>query len=230
MTQPLCIVVGVGPGNGAAFVQRFSNEGYRVAALARKTALTAQLAGELENVTAFECDVSQPESITGAFATIKEQLGPCQTLVYNAGAAAWGNVEEISVADFELAWQVNTRGCLIAAQRVIPDMVQAGDGNILVIGATAAMRGGAQFTAFAASKAAQRSLSQSMARHLGPKGVHVAYFVIDGVIDLPRTRERYPEKPDDFYYVCSSSKCVKSPCVGSDICPGQPGQPGQPGC
>ena len=78
-------------------------------------------------------------------------------------------------------------------------MVSAGHGQIMVIGATASLRGGANFTAFASAKSAQRSLAQSMARDLGPKGIHVGYFIIDGIIDLERTRDFFQDKPDDFF-------------------------------
>ena len=101
--------------------------------------------------------------------------------------------------DLETSWRVNTLGCVIAAKQVIPAMRQAGAGNIDVIGATASLRGGARAAPFASSKAAQRSLAQSMARHLGPDGIHVAYVIIDGVIDLERTRTHMPDKPDDFF-------------------------------
>jgi NAD(P)-dependent dehydrogenase (short-subunit alcohol dehydrogenase family) len=82
---------------------------------------------------------------------------------------------------------------------VIPAMKERGQGAIVVIGATASLRGGARTTGFASAKAAQRSLAQSMARGLGPAGIHVSYVVIDGVIDLERTRSRMPDHPDDFF-------------------------------
>jgi len=82
---------------------------------------------------------------------------------------------------------------------VLPDMRTAGSGNIVVIGATASKRGGANFAAFASGKAAQYNLAQSMARHLDPERIHVSYVIIDGVVDLERTRKRLPDKPDEFF-------------------------------
>ena len=99
----------------------------------------------------------------------------------------------------EQAWRVNVLGCLTASQSVVPGMIEGGGGAVVVIGATASWRGGARATAFASAKAAQRSLAQSLARHLGPQGVHVGYVIIDGVIDIPRTRARLADKPDEFF-------------------------------
>ncbi len=90
-------------------------------------------------------------------------------------------------------------GTLLASRQVIPAMKRAGRGSIVIVGATASLRGGAKFAAFASAKAAQRSLAQAMARHLWPSGIHVALLIIDGAVDLPRTREMMPDKPDSFF-------------------------------
>ena len=199
MTKPVCAVVGVGPGNGAAFARRFSAEGYAVALLARGRALTDELASTLPDSRAYECDVSDGEAIATAFASIREDLGEVEVLLYNAGSGMWGSVEEIGADDLETAWRINALGSFVAAQQVIPAMKSAGRGAIVFVGATASLRGGAKFAAFASAKAAQRNLAQSMARHLWPEGIHVALLIIDGVIDLARTREMMPDKPDSFF-------------------------------
>jgi NAD(P)-dependent dehydrogenase (short-subunit alcohol dehydrogenase family) len=111
----------------------------------------------------------------------------------------WGSVEEISPEDFEFAWRINAFGAFIAARQVIPQMKAAGHGTLVLIGATASRRGGAKTAAFAAAKAAQRSLAESMARSLGPLGIHVALLVIDGVIDSPQARSQLLGKPDTFF-------------------------------
>lgn len=196
---PVCAVVGVGPGNGTALARRFAAEGHAVALLARTTATTEPLAAALPHARAFACDVTDPASITAAFASIAAELGPVETLLYNAGPGTWGTVEETTAEQLEQAWRVNALGLLLAAQQVIPAMKEAGRGMILVTGATASRRGAARFTAFAAAKAAQRSLAQSMARHLGPQGIHVALLVVDGVVDLPYTRQMMPDQPDAFF-------------------------------
>jgi NAD(P)-dependent dehydrogenase (short-subunit alcohol dehydrogenase family) len=199
MSKPVCAVVGVGPGNGAAFARRFADEGFAVARLARTSGLTSAIADELPGSRAYTCDVTDPSSIERAFEAIRRELGEVDVLVYNAGSGVWGSIEEITTADLELAFRVNASGLLTCARAVIPAMKAKGRGNIVVIGATASRRGGAKTAAFAPAKAAQRSLTESMARHLWPAGIHVALVIIDGVVDLPRTRERMKDKPDSFF-------------------------------
>ncbi len=199
MTKPVCAVVGVGPGNGAAFARRFSAEGCAVALLARGRALTDELASTLPDARAYACDVGDGAAIAQAFESIRSDLGEVEVLIYNAGSGMWGTVEEVGGDDLETAWRINALGSFLAAQQVIPAMKKAGRGAIMIVGATASLRGGAKFAAFASAKAAQRSLAQSMARHLWPAGIHVALLIIDGVIDLARTREMMPDKPDSFF-------------------------------
>ena len=199
MSKPICAVVGVGPGNGAALARRFSREGYAVALLARSTGFSEQLASELGDARAFECDASRPDSVEQAFSRIAEEMGEVDALVYNAGSGTWGSIEEIDAETFEMSWRVNALGALVAVQKVAPAMKRKGGGDIIFIGATASRRGGAKTAAFASAKAAQRSLAESMARHLWPEGIHVALVIIDGVVDLPRTREQMPDKPDSFF-------------------------------
>jgi NADP-dependent 3-hydroxy acid dehydrogenase YdfG len=199
MSKPVCVVVGVGPGNGASFARAFAGAGYAVALLARSTETTEELAGELADARAYSCDVTDNAAIERVFAAIADQMGPVDCMIYNAGSGVWGSVDEVTVDGFEKAWQINARGLLVAAKQVMPAMVEAGRGNIVVVGATASLRGGAKFTAFASAKAAQRNLTQSIARHLWPRGVHVSLLIIDGVVDLERTRQMMPDKSDDFF-------------------------------
>jgi NAD(P)-dependent dehydrogenase (short-subunit alcohol dehydrogenase family) len=197
--KPVCAVVGVGPGNGAALARRFAAEGWALALLARGTGTTAPLAATLADARAYECDAGDAGSVERAFAAVRRELGEIDVLVYNAGSGVFGTVEQISPADFERAWRVNALGALVACQQVIPEMKRAGRGSIVFIGATASRRGGAKTAAFAPAKAAQRSLAESLARHLWPAGIHVALIVVDGVVDLPRTREQLRDKPDSFF-------------------------------
>lgn len=187
MAQPVCAIVGIGPKNGAAFARRFDAAGYRVALLSRSTAFSALLAEELSDARAYTCDASRPESVEQAFAQAQSELGPVDTLIYNAGGGSWRTVEEISADEFEQGWRVNALGALVASQQVIPAMKESRAGNIVFVGATASLRGRPKTTGFAAAKAAQRSLAQSMAKHLGPHGIHVALLIIDGMIDAPGT-------------------------------------------
>src|SRR6185436_6293890 len=140
-------------------------------------------------------DVTDPAAVTAAVERVRAELGAPSVLVHNAGNAVFGSLLDVNEASFESAWRVNTYALFLLARAVVPDMQAAGRGAILVTGATASLRGGAAFAAFASAKAAQRVLAQSMARSLGPKGIHVAYVVVDGVIDMPATRGFFKDKP-----------------------------------
>jgi NAD(P)-dependent dehydrogenase (short-subunit alcohol dehydrogenase family) len=199
MDKPVCVVTGVGPGNGAAIARRFAQDGHALALLARSTPYATALAAELDEARAYACDVGNETSVAATFARIVEELGPVETLVCNAGSGIWGDVEHISPADFEATWRVNALGTLLAAQQVIPGMRQRDRGNIIIVGATASRRGGVRSAAFAPAKAAQRSLAESMARSWWPAGIHVALVISDGVVDLERTRKAMPDKPDSFF-------------------------------
>lgn len=197
--RPVCVVLGVGPGNGAAIARRFAEDGYQVALLARSRTYTDALAHELANARAYSCDAADPGSIKKSFAQICRDMGEIDVLVYNAGSGIWGSIEDVSAADMEAAWRINVLGAFTAVREIIPQMKQRAAGSIVFIGATASRRGAAGTAAFAQAKAAQRTLAESMARHLWPAGIHVALVIIDGIVDIPRARERMPDKPDSFF-------------------------------
>jgi NAD(P)-dependent dehydrogenase (short-subunit alcohol dehydrogenase family) len=199
MTKPVCVIVGVGPGNGASFARKFRQQGYQVVILARNEAYLAELSRQLDGAPFYSCDVTNVSQVEAVFQNILRQFGEVDTLIYNAGAGQFKNVEDTTVEEFERSWQINALGCFVACKQLLPAMIDAGRGNFVVIGATASLRGSAKAAPFASAKAAQRSLAQSMARHLGPKGIHVSYVIVDGVIDLPRTRKHLVEKPDEFF-------------------------------
>lgn len=199
MSKPVCVVVGVGPGNGAAIARRFHASGYTVALLARSTELTSKLAQELEGAKAYACDVTSEASMNEAFAAIAKDMPPIDVLVYNAGSGVFGTIEDVAAKDFEASWRTNALGAFFAAKHVVGPMKKAGHGAIVFIGATASRRGNVKTVAFAPAKAAQRSLAESMARALWPAGIHVALVIVDGVVDLPRTRKAMPDKPDAFF-------------------------------
>lgn len=195
----VAVIAGAGPGNGAALARRFADAGYRIALLSRDAShlspLTAAIAGSL----AITCDVSDRAAVAAAFDRVREALGPVDALLYNAGSGSFADVQSITFEQFEQAWRINAFGALLCARQVMPDMTQRGAGDIIFIGATASRRGGRNSAAFAPAKAAQRSLAESMARHLWPKGIHVALIVIDGIVDLPRTRAAMPDRADDSF-------------------------------
>ncbi|WP_295444454.1 SDR family NAD(P)-dependent oxidoreductase [uncultured Thiodictyon sp.] len=199
MKVPVCVIVGAGPGNGAAFARAFSGAGYHIALLARGRDNLDALVSEIADARAYTYDATDPADAQRVFAAIREDLGAPQVLIYNASSRAFGDLDATSPDVFENAWRVNAYGCLLAAQQVVPAMRAAGLGNIVVIGATASLKGAAGFVAFAAAKAAQRSLAQSLARQLGPEGIHVSYVIIDAVVDTPGSRAMLPEAPDGFF-------------------------------
>lgn len=198
-TTPVCLVTGVGAGTGAAVCRRFAREGYRVAMLARSPERLAEFEQEIPGTIAFPTDVTDEAAIRATLARVRAELGPVRVLVHNAGNASFGDLLNVTVEKFTQAWQINALALFVLSQEVAPDMIAAGGGTIIVTGATASLRGGAAFAAFAPAKAAQRSLAQSMARLLGPKGVHVAYVVIDGVIDMPLTRSFMADAPKESF-------------------------------
>lgn len=199
MSEPVCVISGVGPGTGSALVRRFSQGGYRVAMLARSAERLAGLAGEVPSAKAYVCDVSNMSQVDSTLEVIEREMGAPSVLIHNAVGGAWGTFMEIDPAVLNANFQVNTMGLLYLARRVAPAMVAAGRGAIVVTGNTSAQRGRANFAGFAPTKAAQRILAEAMARDLSPKGVHVAYIVIDAVIDVPWARQRFKDKPDDFF-------------------------------
>ncbi|MCG8433378.1 MAG: SDR family NAD(P)-dependent oxidoreductase [Gammaproteobacteria bacterium] len=199
MTKKICAIAGVGPGNGAAISRKFSEQGYTIALLARSRGFLDELTDELGDAKAYVCDVGDEQSVNSAFAEIRREMGTIDTLIYNAGSGHFRNIDEASAADFETDWRVNALGLFLATREVLNDMVKNDSGNIIAIGATASLIGRAGFAPFASAKAAQYNLLQSMARYLWPTGIHVAYVVIDGIIDLEQTKRAMPDKSDEFF-------------------------------
>jgi NAD(P)-dependent dehydrogenase (short-subunit alcohol dehydrogenase family) len=167
--------------------------------LARSADALAALEDAIPGARAFPTDVADVAAVRATFARVRRELGPVRVLLHNAGSAAFGDVLDVTVEAFEQAWRVNALALLVCGQEAARDMLAAGGGAIVVTGATASLRGGVPFAAFAPAKAAQRSLAQSMARRLGPEGIHVAYVIVDGVIDIPLTRQLLPDRPHDAF-------------------------------
>ncbi|MFK4508525.1 SDR family NAD(P)-dependent oxidoreductase [Bradyrhizobium daqingense] len=197
--KPIAIVTGVGPGTGAAIVKRFSAGGFRIIALARSAELINRLAQELPDVHAVTCDVSEEAQVRTAVADLKRRFGAADVLIHNAVGGGWGSFREIDPKMLKGNFEVNVMGLLYLAREVAPDMIDRGKGAILVTGNTSSIRGKANFAGFAPTKAAQRILAESIAREVGPLGVHVSYVLIDAVIDTPRMRARMSDKPDEFF-------------------------------
>ena len=194
-TKPLALVTGVGPGTGAAVARRFAEGGYRVAMLARDKARLAALEKEIPDSIAVPCDVTDSAVLERAVGAV----GQPKVVVHNAVGGAFGTFLNVDAEMLQRNFQTNTMALFHLARLTAPAMVAAGEGAIIVTGNTSAQRGRANFAGFAPTKAAQRILAESLARDLGPKGVHVAYLVIDAVIDVPWQRQRIPDAKDDFF-------------------------------
>jgi NAD(P)-dependent dehydrogenase (short-subunit alcohol dehydrogenase family) len=196
--KPLAIITGVGPGTGAAMARRFHDGGYRVAMIARNAERLGELEKQLPDSFAVPCDVSDIASLLATLDGIEQRAGAPKVVIHNAVGGAFGSFLDIKPEILERNFQVNVMALLYLARWAAPKMTADG-GALICTGNTSALRGKASFAGFAPTKAAQRILAESIAREMGPKGVHVAYIVIDAVIDLAWTRERYKDKGDDFF-------------------------------
>jgi len=199
MTRTVALVTGVGPGTGSAIVRRFAQGPYEVAMIARSGERLRELARDIPGTHAFAADVTDTHQMGEVLGRITRELGAPEVVIHNAVGGAFGNFQEIDPAVLERNFQVNVMALLHLVRRTAPAMIEAGRGAIVVTGNTSALRGKANFAGFAPSKAAQRVLTESIARELGPKGIHVAYVVIDAVIDVEWTRKMRPDAPDDFF-------------------------------
>src|SRR2546422_5764221 len=199
MPNPVVVVAGVGPGTGAAIARRFSRGGYAVAMLARSRDRLIALEREIEGARAYPCDVTDEAALQRTLDAVSAEQGTPKVLVHNAVGGTFGNFLDIDPEVLNRNFQINTMALLHLARRLAPAMVEAGAGAIITSGNTSALRGKPRFAGFAPTKAAQRILAEAIARDLGPKGVHVAYVLIDAVIDLEWTRKMFPDAADEFF-------------------------------
>lgn len=198
LRQPrsVTVILGVGPGLGAALAERFATGGHALALLSRSEKKREVVVNELlasgNTVRSYDCDAGDPDSVSATFVRIRSTLGNPTALIYNAGGYAPGGILKIDPEVFESAWRVSCYGGFLAAREVLPAMLEAGAGTILFTGATAALRGAAGFAGLAVGKFGLRALAQSLAREFGPEGIHVAHVIIDGQISTPSARQRQP--------------------------------------
>jgi NADP-dependent 3-hydroxy acid dehydrogenase YdfG len=195
-TKKVAVVVGVGAGLGNALAQRFAKE-YAVALVARDVDKLARFAKEIENdggsALVVSADVSKPGDIESAFARISAELGNVDVLLYNAAMRPFGRLMETKPSTFENTWRVTAFGAFLCAQQVVPAMLAKKEGVIIITGATAGIKPFPTSAAFGPAKFAVRGLAQVMARDLQPQGIHVAYVNVDGAIDMPAIRQRFPQ-------------------------------------
>jgi NAD(P)-dependent dehydrogenase (short-subunit alcohol dehydrogenase family) len=199
MSDRVAAVLGVGPGLGAAVARRFAGEGFGVALMARKESVAdvrEEIEGGRGTALSVSADATDPDSVARAFERVRGELGDPEVFVYNAGAFQMGGILDLSPEQFDECFRANCAGAFYAAQQVLPAMVEAGGGTVLLTGASAALRGKANFSALAVGKFGLRALAQSMAREFGPQGVHVSHVIVDGQINTPRMREMSPDRED----------------------------------
>jgi NAD(P)-dependent dehydrogenase (short-subunit alcohol dehydrogenase family) len=198
-SKSVAVVVGVGPGLGASLARRFAAK-YAVAINARTTEYLSTLANDIRGhggvALEAQADVGNPDEVRRAFAQIRTQLGEPQILLFNAAAGPLGNVTEVTAEQFANCMRVNALGAFLCAKECASGMVARGSGVILFTGATAGVKAGARSIAFGPGNFAKRGLAQSLARDLGPKGIHVAWINIDGGIDLPNRLRPNMSKED----------------------------------
>ena len=181
----VALIVGVGPGLGAAIARRFAREGFRIALIARNPEFIGELAQELsspeQSALAIAADASRPAELIAAIARVRAELGSISLLVHNASSSSGDGLLGTSAAEFEATWRIAALGAFVCARETGPDMIAAGEGAMIFTGATSSVRGG-DWLAFSSAKFALRGLAQSLARELWPRGIHVAHIIVDGLI------------------------------------------------
>ena len=200
--RPVAVVAGAGEGLGFALGRRFAQAGYHVALAARSADRLARLAGEIvragHKAFAAPADLREEQEVIALFDALESGHGPVEVAVFNAGANFRAPIRETPADMFEKIWRLGCYAGFLFGREAARRMAPRGKGTILFTGATASIRGGSHFAAFAAAKNGLRAVAQSMARELGPKGIHVAHVVIDGMIDSAATRARFPERVKDL--------------------------------
>jgi NAD(P)-dependent dehydrogenase (short-subunit alcohol dehydrogenase family) len=199
------VIAGVGPGLGESIARRFAAAGCRVGLFARSGNYLQELAADLAETPgeglAVETDLRDPAAIEAGFEAVRDAFGPVDVLVHHASAAGWDGLLEIDPGAFERSLDVGPRAALHTAREAASDMV--GDdndgGTIVFTGATTSVRGREGAIGFSASKFAIRGMAESMARELGPEGVHVAHVVLDGMILTPAVENAGPDRPREDY-------------------------------
>ena len=199
MSKKVALVTGVGPGTGSSIARRFSDGGYKVAMIARDKERLKSLEDELEDSKGYSCELRNQEYLNSTIDNIIKDFGYPDVFIHNAVRGTRGNFLEFTSEELQSNFDINVIALHRIAQKVAPEMIKKAKGAIIVTGNTSAHRGKANFGGTASTKAAQKILTESFARFLNPKGIHVAYITIDAAIDLEWTRKAWPDKPDDFF-------------------------------
>ena len=196
--NPVAVVIGAGDATGGAIARRFARGGYTVCAVRRSLdklqPLLEQIRADGGQAHGFATDARKEEEVVALFEQVERDIGPVEVFVFNIGANVPSSILEETARKYYKVWEMACFGGFLTAREAAKRMAPRGKGTLLFTGATASLRGGANFAAFAGAKHALRALAQSMARELGPKGLHVAHVVIDGAIDTEFIRENFPER------------------------------------
>jgi len=195
---PVALVIGAGDATGGAIAKRFARGGYTVCATRRSLDKLEVLLDEIRaaggQAHGFASDARKEEEVVALFEDIEQRIGPIEVLVFNIGANVPSSILEETARKYFKIWEMACLAGFLNAKEAAKRMVTRGKGTIIFTGATASLRGSANFAAFAGAKHALRALAQSMARELGVRGIHVAHVVVDGAIDTEFIRENFPER------------------------------------
>jgi NAD(P)-dependent dehydrogenase (short-subunit alcohol dehydrogenase family) len=194
-SNQVALLVGAGDAIGAAVARRFAEGGYKVCIARREAAKSQALVDELNaagcDVRAFSTDAREEKSVQELFAKVEKDVGPIEVCLFNAGANVGKPLLDTTEKLFFRAWQLACYAGFLVGREATRYMADRGRGTILFTGATASMRGGKNFAAFAAAKFGLRAVAQAMTRELGPKNIHVAHLIMDGPIDSPEIHRRF---------------------------------------
>lgn len=194
----VALVIGAGDATGGAIAKRFAAGGMTVAVTRRKRESLDDLVSEIEgqggSVHGFGCDARDEAAVIDLFETIERDIGDITVVVFNIGANVWFPIAETTERVFRKVWEMAAFAGFLAGREAAKVMQLRKQGTVIFTGATASIRGAAGFAAFASAKFALRALAQSMARELGPQGIHVAHVIIDGAIDTAFIRDNFPDK------------------------------------
>jgi len=194
----VALVIGAGDATGGAVAQRFAREGYTACVVRRHADALAPLVERIEaaggRARAFGSDARREEAVVALIETIEREVGPIEVFVFNIGANVPSPIVEETARKYYKIWEMAAFAGFLTAREVARRMLARGRGTMLFTGATASLRGAANFGAFAGAKHALRALAQSLARELGPQNIHVAHSIIDGAVDTAFIRDNFPER------------------------------------
>jgi NAD(P)-dependent dehydrogenase (short-subunit alcohol dehydrogenase family) len=192
------LVVGAGDATGSAIARRFAREGFVACATRRNgdrlVPLLEQIRAAGGEAHGFACDARKEDDTVALFDRIEREIAPIEVMVFNIGGNVRHGILDTTARVYFKVWEMACFAGFLAGREAARVMLPRGRGTVLFTGATASLRGRDGFAAFAGAKAGLRALAQSMARELGPRGIHVAHTVIDGAIDTPFIRDTFPER------------------------------------